>query len=366
MNKKIPAASPYIDEADIKIIYDIIKSGWISSKGEYVKTFERNFSKYIGTKYACAVSNGTVALHLALKALKIGHGDEVLVPDLTFVSPASMVILSGAAPIFVDVNPKYWCIDPEDIRKKITSRTKAIIPVHLYGHPCDMKPIIDIAKEYNLSIIEDCAEAHGAEYYDKKVGTFGDISCFSFYGNKIITTGEGGMCLTNNEEILENLYLYRDHGMKDSRRYWHEVVGYNYRMTNLQAGLGVSQLEKIEDFIKRKIEIAKLYSKFLEDIDCIKLHPEMVWAKNVYWFYSILLNNKKVRNKLHDYLMKNNIEVRKFFYPIHIMPPYKKYVSFGCKNSVLLSNTGINLPSSCILEDEEILYISEQIREFLL
>jgi perosamine synthetase len=272
----------------------------------------------------------------------------------------------GAKPVFVDSHPDYWCINPDKLEEKITKKTKAIIPVHLYGHPCDMDPIIKIARNHNLYIIEDCAEAHGAEYKNKKVGTYGDIACFSFYGNKIITTGEGGMCLTNNEDLAQRIRILRDHGMDTQKRYWHKVIGFNYRMTNLQAALGVSQLEKIDIFIEKKRKIAKIYNSHLKNTQGITLPPETPWAKSVYWLYSILINAKKYginRDKLITKLAENGIETRKFFYPIHTMPPYKKYANRHFPIAENLSANGINLPSGVKLKEKEIHNIAQHILE---
>ena len=213
MKFKIPIAEPDIGSEELANVTEAVKSGWISSKGAFIEKFEGTFAKYLNLKNGVSVSNGTVALHLALAAIGISSGDEVIVPTLTFIAVANAVRYTGAVPVFIDSNPDYWCIDPEKIEEKITRKTKAIIPVHLYGHPCNMEPISEICRKYGLLIIEDCAEAHGAEYKNKKVGTFGTISCFSFYGNKIITTGEGGMCLTDNEELAEKMRMLRDHGM---------------------------------------------------------------------------------------------------------------------------------------------------------
>lgn len=368
MGYKISVAEPDIDEAELKNVIAAVKSGWVSSKGPFIEEFEAKFSKYIGLKYGVATSNGTTALHLALIALEVKPEDEVIVPTLTFASVANVVIYVGAKPVFVDSHPDYWCIDPSKVEEKITKKTKAIIPVHLYGHPCDMSSIMKTAKDHDLYVIEDCAEAHGAEYKGRKVGTFGDIACFSFYGNKIITTGEGGMCLTNNEELAQKIRVFRDHGMDTTKRYWHEVIGFNYRMTNLQAALGVAQLEKIDNFIEKKRKIAKIYNSFLKNVQGISLHPEMSWAKNVYWLYSILINSKKYgisRDGLIDKLAENDVETRRFFYPIHIMPPYRKY-AVNCQFPIAekLSSDGINLPSSVKLTREEIREVTSFIKPF--
>ncbi len=365
MDFRIPVATPSIGSRELELVTEVVKSGMVSSKGKFVQEFESGFAKYVGMENGIAVSNGTVALHLAITALGIGANDEVIIPDLAFAAVANAVIYSGAKPVFADSNSSYWCIDPNEIKKKITKKTKAIILVHLYGHPCDMKEIMSIASERNLYVIEDCAEAHGAEYRHQKVGSFGDISCFSFYGNKIITTGEGGMCLTNNDELFKKMNTLRDHGMSAKKRYWHEVIGFNYRMTNLQAALGVAQLERIGDFISRKREIANAYKLSLKGTKGLTLHPEMAWAKNVYWMYSILVDKTEFgisRDELMNKLAEKGIETRPFFYPIHEMPPYIKYKrgsSFGIANEI--SSAGINLPSGTSLSDSEILEVCELI-----
>jgi len=358
MKFKIPVAEPVIGKRELELVTEAVKSGWVSSKGKFIKEFETKFAEYIGVEYGVAVSNGTAALHLALVTLGIGKGDEVIIPTLTFASVANAVIYTGAKPVFIDSHPDYWCINPNSIEKRVTTRTKAIIVVHLYGHPCDMDRILKIAEENNLYVIEDCAEAHGAEYKGKKVGSFGDISCFSFYGNKIITTGEGGMCLTNDSKLAEKMRFLRDHGMRPERRYWHEVIGFNYRMTNLQAALGVAQLEKINDFIKKKREIAEIYNSQLKNIEGVILPPEMPWAKNVYWMYSILISEENYglnRDGLMKKLAEKGVETRRFFYPLHMMPPYRKYVK-NCTFHVAerLSSCGINLPSSVKLTKDDI------------
>jgi perosamine synthetase len=353
----IPIAEPSIGEEELNNVIEAVKSGWISSKGKFIGEFENNFSAYCSREYGVATSNGTVALHLALKALGIGEGDEIIVPDLTFIAVANSVMYCNAKPIFVDAHPDYWCINPERIEEKITSRTKAILPAHLYGHPCDMGSIMKIAKEHDLYVIEDAAEAHGAEYKGQKVGSFGDISCFSFYGNKIITTGEGGMCLTNDGDLAEKMRILRDHGMNPNRRYWHDRIGFNYRMTNIQGAIGVAQLEKLDKYVEKKREIAELYKKELknfEDRGFLRLHPEMNWAKCVYWIYSILIEDRfdGSRDELMEKLSRKGIETRPFFYPMHVMPSYKNNDVFCVAEQI--SRKGINLPSGIGLVKEDV------------
>ena len=366
---RIPIAEPCIGEEELRNVIEAVKSGWISSKGKFIEEFERVFAGYCGVKYGVTTANGTVALHLALKALEIKKGDEVIVPTLTFVATANAVKYCNAKPVFVDSHPEYWCVDPEKIEEKINKNTKAIIPVHLYGHPCDMDWIRDIAEDRGLYVIEDCAEAHGAEYKGKKVGSFGDIACFSFYGNKIITTGEGGMCITNNEELAEKMLILRDHGMSKERKYWHEVVGFNYRMTNLQAAIGVAQLKKLDTFVKTKRQIAKWYSEELKELEekgLIKLHPEMNWAKCVYWMYSVLVEDKArfSRDELMKMLEKHGIETRPFFFPMHKLPMYNNN-NEKVPVAEELARKGLNLPSSVNLTLDNISYICNTINTIL-
>jgi len=362
----IPVAEPSLGEEELLNVIEAVKSGWVSSKGKFIEEFEQKFAKYCGRKYGVATSNGTAALHLALTALGIKKGDEVIVPDLSFIATANTVSYCNAKPVFVDSHPDYWCIDPDKIEGKITPKTKAIMPVHLYGHPCDMDWINDLAKDHNLYVIEDAAEAHGAEYRGKKVGSFGDIACFSFYGNKIITTGEGGMCLTNNKELAEKMRILRDHGMNPNRRYWYNVIGFNYRMTNLQAAVGVAQLKKLDEFIEKKRKIARWYENSLREFDengTVRLHPEMPWAKCVYWMYSVLINEKFgiSRDELMKKLEEKGIETRPFFYPIHVLPPYRNNKKFLIAEE--LSLKGVNLPSSVKLKREDIECICEMIKK---
>ena len=362
MKNKIPVAEPEIGEEELQNVIKAVKSGWVSSKGPFIEEFEKSFSSYINVKHGVATSNGTTALHLALAALGIRKRDKVLVPSLTFVAAANAITYTGANPIFVDSHPEYWCMDPSKIEEKIDSQTKAVIVVHLYGHPCNMDEIMALAEAYKLHVIEDCAEAHGAEYKGQKVGSFGIISCFSFYGNKIITTGEGGMCLTNNEELANKMKVLRDHGMNPDKKYWHEIIGFNYRMTNLQAALGVAQLKKIDFFINKKKQIATTYKKLLQDLPAVTLAPEMTWAKSVYWLYSVL-TKKECRDAAIAHLDGEGIESRPFFYPQHILPPYKRELKLAIAED--LSAMGLNLPSGSRLSENEIQKIVESLSGFL-
>jgi perosamine synthetase len=299
-----------------------------------------------------------------LEALGVGKGDEVIVPTLTFIATANVVTFTGAKPVFVDSHPDYWCMDPNKIEESITPRTKGIIPVHLYGHPCDMDLINAIARSHKLWVVEDAAEAHGAEYKGRRVGAFSDIACFSFYGNKIITTGEGGMCLTDSEELAAKLQILRDHGQNPNRRYWHDIIGFNYRMTNLQAAVGVAQVKKIDTLIERKRQLAKWYAEALEALHRkagLTLPSEMPWAKNVYWMYSILLSEKfgLTRDEVAAKLGERGIETRPLFYPLHIMPPYQNCGTFPISED--LSRKGLTLPCGFNIGKAQVTEICEHI-----
>jgi perosamine synthetase len=346
----IPVAEPSLKGNEFNYLCDAFLSTWISSTGEYINRFEKGFSEYTGTKHGVTVSNGTVAIHLALLALGIGEGDEVIVPDLTFAATINTVLHAGATPVIVDVEEESWCIDPAEIEKAITPKTKAIIPVHLYGQPCNMTAIMEIAKKHKLYVIEDAAEAHGAEFEGKKVGSFGDIACFSFYGNKIITTGEGGMCVTNSDELNEKMRLLRDHGMSRNKKYWHDEVGYNYRMTNLQAAIGCGQLERIEEIILNRTSIENNYKEILKGNKNIKFQADIPGRKRVTWLVSVISNE---REAIFTNLRKYNIDARPFFYPLHHMPVYSKYLFSGTV-SAKISAGGINLPTIDNIDFEHI------------
>lgn len=362
----IPVAKPLIGNREWELVADCIQSGWVSSQGKYIAEFERLFSAFCGVKYGVATCNGTTALHLALLALGIGSKDEVIVPTLTFIATANAVRYVGASPVFVDSDPNTWCMDVGKIEKSLTQRTKAIIPVHLYGHPCDMDPIMEIVRKHHLWVIEDAAEAHGAEYKGRRVGGFGDISCFSFFGNKVITTGEGGICLTNDEELAQKMQRLRNQGMDIHKRYWHTDIGYNYRMTNIEAAIGVAQMEKIEEMIARKRNNAQLYSELLKNVEGVTLPVEEKWAKSIYWMYSVLIdeNQPVSRDELILRLGKDGIETRPLFYSVHLQPPYIPN-QYSLPVAEELSRRGISLPSSAALKKEQIEYIVQSLAKHL-
>jgi len=357
---KIPICSPTLQDNEWRYLKECVDTNWISSRGKFIEEFENKFAAYIGMKYGVATTSGTTAIHLALASLGIKKGDEIIIPAFTMIGSVYPIIYCGATPVLVDSELETWNIDVSKIEEKITKNTKAIMVVHIYGHPCDMDPVMKIAKKYNLYIIEDAAEAHGAEYKNKKVGSFGDISCFSFYANKIITTGEGGMLLTNDEKIYERAKILKDMAFIKERRFLHYEVGYNYRMTNMQAAIGLAQLERIDEYVEARRRNAKLYNNLLKDIEGITLPPEKEWAKNVYWMYSILVDKEKFgisRDELMKKLEEKGIETRPFFIPMHQQPIFNKMELFrGEKYHIAkkLSQEGINLPSSSSLTRKEI------------
>ena len=363
-SQHIQVARPDMTHREFRSVLDAFLSSWISSKGPYVEKLEREFSAFIGAQHGIAVSNGTVALHLALVALNVGPGDEVIVPDLTFAATINAVLYCGATPVIVDVDPVTWGMSLAAVRNACTPRTKAIIPVHLYGRPVEIGPIAAFAAGRGIRVIEDCAEAHGARYQGKAVGQFGDISCFSFYANKIVTTGEGGMCLTNSPECSAALRTLRDHGITPNRSYWHERVGYNYRITNLQAAIGYTQLWRIEETLARHNDIANAYRAALEGIPEVRFPPTMgADYQPVVW-----LACAQVPADRRDALLKAahaaRIEMRPFFHSLSTLPPYEKYASV-CPTSLELSATGINLPTSRAVDDQVIARIVKVFRDVL-
>lgn len=361
----IAVASPFFDDEEIKLVNECMVSGWISSSGKFVTQFEKMVAEHTGVNYAITSSSGTSALHLILMAYGIGLGDEVIVPSMSFIATANAVSYTGAKPIFVDSDLESWNIDPYQIESMITEKTKAIIVVHLYGHPADMDLIKNIAKKYNLKVIEDAAEAQGAKYKGKNVGTLADAAMFSFFGNKIITTGEGGMVLTNDSKIADKCRLMRDHGMMPKSRYWHELIGYNYRMTNIQAAIGVAQMGKIESIIEKKKIIALEYDNRLSKIKEIILPPNAEWADNIYWLYTILIDDilDFSVEDLTKVLKENNIDSRIVFYPIHTQPIYLTGQSLPVSES--LHKKGISLPSSPNISLKDISKVCEIISKMV-
>lgn len=358
----IPVYRPVIGALEREYVLDAVDSTWISSKGKYLDRFESEFPSYLGSRFGVATCNGTVSLHVALLALGVGPGDEVIVPTLTYVASVNAVTYTGATPVFVDSEPDYWNLDPRLIESLITKRTKAIEVVHLYGHPADMDPIVDVARRHGIAILEDAAEAHGAEYRGRKVGTFGAAASFSFFGNKVVTTGEGGMVVTDDEELASTCRHLRGQGVSSTRTYWHDVVGYNYRMTNIAAAIGVAQMERVEDVLARKREIARLYAERLGGVPGVALQREADWAKAVWWMVSILVD-PSVRDELMRFLAENGVETRPFFFPAHELPMYPRDIAYPVAER--LGASGINLPSFPELTVDEIDTVCDLIARFM-
>ena len=350
----LPIAEPDLGPLEEQYVLDALRSGWVSSIGPYIKRFEDSFARFCGADHGIAVSNGTVAIHVALRAAGVGQGDEVIIPALTFVATAAAVRHAGAEPIFVDSEPEIGTMDPRAVERAVTTRTKAIIPVHLYGHPADMDPILEIARAKDLVIIEDAAEAHGAKYKGYVVGGIGHMATFSFYGNKILTTGEGGMVVTSDSKLAERLRFLKDHAMDPKRRYWHPEVGYNYRMTNLQAAMGCAQLERFEELCARRQRVLDLYrAVFASRADDIYLNPSRDWATPVPWLICALLPERtprEERDNLMVGLKEAGIDSRPYFHLLTEMPPYRRFRRVGATGDRLpvaegLSARGMNLPS---------------------
>jgi perosamine synthetase len=368
----IPVNTPLIGEREKELLIQCIDTKWISSEGPFVEEFEKKFSNYVGRKYGIACANGSGALDIAVAALKIGPGDEVIMPSFTIISPTISIIRSGAVPVLVDSDPLTWNMDVTQIESKITKNTKAILVVHIYGLPVDMDPVLELCKEYNLYLIEDAAEMHGQTYKNIKCGSFGDISTFSFYPNKHITTGEGGMAVTDNEELAQRCRKLRNLAFEpDKPRFVHYELGWNYRMTNLQAALGIAQFERIEQHIIRKREIGRLYTSLLIKIPGIQLPLEKTdYAESIYWVYGIVLTDKRIKNafQMMKKLAEMKIGTRPFFYPMHLQPVFNKMGLFNYETYPVAENLaeyGFYLPSGLGLTNDEIIRVTKILAEIL-
>lgn len=364
MMNNIPISQPIIAKNAKKYILECLESGWVSSRGPYVEKFEQAFADYVGTKYAVATSSGTHALHLSLATLNIGSGDEVVVPTLTMIAAALPIIYVGATLVLVDSDTQTGNINPSLIESKITKKTKAIIVVHLNGHPAQMLPILSIARRHNLSIIEDAAESHGAKYKTtvgwKRVGSISDIGCFSFYGNKIITCGEGGMAVTNNKKLASRMRSLRNLARTRGTHFYHQEIGFTYRMSSLQAALGLAQLEQADKIIRLKERLATIYMDQLKNIPELTLPPQLPYAKRIFWNFDILLKNNKTRDNLAGNLASHEVESRNFVTPLHMQPAFLKLGLFkGEKYPVAekLSSQGLSLPLGPDITKKDINYI---------
>tara|TARA_A100001388_G_C28769018_1_gene502637 strand:+ start:1131 stop:2249 length:1119 start_codon:yes stop_codon:yes gene_type:complete len=366
----IPVNTPLIGKLEKDKIIECIESGWISSEGPYVSEFEEKFCGIVKRKFGIAVSSGTAALDIAVAALGIGYGDEVILPTFSIISCSAAIVRSGAKPVLVDCDLDTWNMDVNSVRAKISSKTKAIMVVHTYGLPVDMNPIKDLAKEYKLFIIEDAAEMHGQFYFDKPCGSFGEISTFSFYPNKHITTGEGGMIVSDDPIIAERCRSLRNLCFQKDKRFVHEEIGWNYRMTSLQAAIGIVQIDRLEENIRKKRDIGRRYTKNLMQNNHLLFQlTETKFAKNIYWVFGMILKNNSKNNAkdFMNYLSSYGIGTRPFFWPVHKQPVFKKKGWFKderYKNSELMASNGFYVPSGLGITNEQIDYVSEKINQF--
>ena len=367
---RIPVAEPLIGDREREYVLEAVTSGWVSSIGEFVDRFETGFAAWVGARHGVSTSTGTDALLLTMRALGIGPGAEVIVPGLTFAAVAAVVRHLGADPVLVDVRPDYWCLDPVAVERAISSRTRAIVAVHSYGHAADMDALKALAEGSDIYLLEDCAEAHGARYKGRPVGSMGQAGCFSFYGNKIMTTGEGGMVVTDDRELAAKLRFYRDHAMDRSRgHYYHTDTGYNCRLTNLQAALGCAQLENVGLMLEKRRHVLELYRRELVDEPRVELNPCMDWCEPVNWMVCAVLSEAAPgsRDQLMARLERAGIITRPFFVPLAELPPYRECATFGARDADLpnarqLAGRGLNLPSSPKLDEQTIVEVCSRLK----
>jgi perosamine synthetase len=357
-----------IGSRELRYVTDCVRTNWISSKGKYVTAFESRFAAYCGVQEGIATTNGTTALHLALATLKVGPGDEVILPAFTMMATAFAVMYCGARPVLVDADPETWTMDPGLLAEKITGRTRVILPVHIYGHPCDMDPIRELAEDHHAMIVEDAAEAHGAEYRGTRAGGIGQFGCFSFYANKIITTGEGGMVVTDDPALAARARALKDLAFDPGKRFLHTDLGYNYRMTNIQAAIGLAQLEQIDMFVNARRAHAERYHSLLRDLPGLRLPVEKPWAKNVYWMYGVVAGNGAPlsRDMLSARLAEQGVETRTFFVPVHRQPVCRQRGLFRDEQYPVaeeLGENGLYLPSGSGLTEDEITAASRCLHE---
>src|SRR3954470_10817233 len=367
----IPVNTPLLDGNEAKYLAECIETGWISSEGPFIARFEKEFSARVGRNHGIAVSNGSVAIDAAVSALKLGPGDEVIMPTFTIISCASQIVRAGATPVVVDADPITWNMDVQRVAERITPRTKAIMVVHIYGLPTDMDPILALAKKHGLHVIEDAAEVHGQTYRGKPCGSFGSLSTFSFYPNKHVTTGEGGMILTDDDALADRCRSLRNLCFQPKRRFVHEELGWNLRMTNLQAALGVAQLERLDTFVARKKRMGKLYAELLSGLKGVQLPlPKTAYAENHYWVYGVVLDDDVPFDAVEAMrrLGEAGIGTRPFFWPMHEQPVFKKAGLFRDDRHPVaerLARRGFYLPSGLALTEEQMTIAANALRELL-
>jgi perosamine synthetase len=379
MNKVIPVNEPLFGDRELEYVTECIRTGWVSSAGRFIDEFERKWAEYCGRRSGIAVCNGTAALQVAVSALELQPGDEVIIPTFTIISCALAVIYGGGVPVLVDSEPLTWTMDVNQVADKITPRTKAIMVVHIYGHPVDMDPILELAERHGLAVIEDAAEAHGGEYLTgrnsgnpkwQRCGSFGDFSAFSFYANKLVTTGEGGMVLTDDPKLEEKARSLRNLCFQRKRRFYHEEMGFNFRMTNLQAALGLAQLERMDEIVAKKRWMGQEYTRWLKDIDVLQLPIEEPWAKNVYWMYGVVLSEQTGMDaaEFARQLDEKSVQTRPFFLGMHEQPVFRNRGLFRGESYPVaerLARQGLYLPSGVALTEEQLGMVVKAVREVL-
>jgi perosamine synthetase len=375
----IPVNEPLLGATESEYVAECLRTGWISSAGRFIDEFEQKWAAYCGRRYGIAVSNGTTALQLAVACLDLAPGDEVIMPTFTIVSCAQAVTYNGGTPVLVDSEPKTWCMDVAQIEEKITRRTRAIMPVHIYGHPVDMDTVMSLAEKHGLDVIEDAAEAHGAEYLSRResdgpvwrrCGNFGSMSCFSFYANKLVTTGEGGMVVTDDPALADRLRALRNLCFQQQRRFYHDALGFNFRLTNVQAAMGVAQMQRMEEIICRKRWMAGEYRRRLEALPCLQLPGEESWARNVYWMYAMVLTNdtpidaSEFATKLHEL----GVETRPFFLGMHEQPVFHKqglFLNDRYPVAETIARRGLYLPSGLALTEGQLSAVCDAVHQAL-
>jgi len=375
----IPVNEPLLGQRELEYVTECVRTGWISSAGCFIEKFEQKWAEYCGRKHGIAVCNGTAALQVAVAALDLQPGDEVVMPTFTIISCVLAVVYNGGVPVLVDSDSLTWCMDVDQVKEVITPKTRAIMPVHIYGHPADMDPILKLAERYGLAVIEDAAEAHGAEYLSRRntsyptwrrCGNFGTLSCFSFYANKLITTGEGGMVLTDDPQLADKVRSLRNLCFLSERRFYHQQLGFNFRMTNLQAALGLAQSERMDEIVARKRWMGQEYTRRLKDIEGLQLSVEKPWARNVYWMYGLVLSEESGMdgNQFAQRLKERGVDTRPFFLGIHEQPVFHKHGLFLNENYPVaegIARQGLYLPSGLALTEEQLEEVCMAVREIL-
>jgi perosamine synthetase len=366
----IPVNEPVLTEADVASVNDALRSGWISGAGPQLEAFEQRWAAYCGRKYGIAVANGSVALQVAISLLDLQPGDEVILPAFTIISCVWPIVLAGATPVLVDSDPRTWTMDIDDVQRKISARTRAIMPVHIYGNPVDMQPLLDLAEKSAIKVVEDAAEAHGADYRGRRIGSFGSVSCFSFYANKLVTTGEGGMLLVDDEELAERARRFRNLGFGPGRRFLHAELGFNFRLTNLQAALGLAQVDRIDEIVARKRAMGRAYTDRLSQMSELELQVEQPASHSVYWMYGVLVREQTGLDaaELARRLRERGIETRPFFLGMHEQPVLRERGLFSDASHPVterLARQGLYLPSGLGITQQQIEQVCVAVREAL-